>query len=84
MAYGPKQQANQMVPMMIQEGKMGINPLAGQSAADLKGDVLGHVKGLFPEDTFQVPQNATRTVYVQGIPYDATEREVSRKSYRKD
>jgi dTDP-D-glucose 4,6-dehydratase len=52
MNYGPKQQPNQMVPMMIQEGKMAMSSLTGQTTADLKSDVLGHVKGLFHEDTF--------------------------------
>lgn len=45
----------------------------------MKGDVLNNIKSLFPEEIFQVPNNASRTVYVQGIPYDATEREVARK-----
>ena len=35
---------------------------------------------MFGSDTFSVPKNATNTVYVEGIPLDATEREVSRKS----
>lgn len=47
MAYGPKQQQNQMVPMMMQEGKMGMSSLTGQSTTDLKSDVLSHIKGLF-------------------------------------
>lgn len=45
---------------------------------EIKGpDFMHVVKNFFGEETFQVPPNATRTVYVQGIPFDATEREVS-------
>lgn len=36
---------------------------------------------MFGVDTFSVPKNATNTIYVEGIPVDATEREVSRKCY---
>ena len=38
-----------------------------------------HIQAMFGADTFSVPKNATNTVYVEGIPVDATEREVSRK-----
>ena len=34
---------------------------------------------MFGQDIFCVPKNATNTIYVEGIPIDATEREVSRK-----
>ena len=34
---------------------------------------------MFGQDVFNVPKNATNTIYVEGIPVDATEREVSRK-----
>ena len=34
---------------------------------------------MFGSDIFSVPKNATNTIYVEGIPVDATEREVSRK-----
>ena len=34
---------------------------------------------MFGQDTFCVPKGATNTVYVEGIPIDASEREVSRK-----
>ena len=34
---------------------------------------------MFGQDIFCVPKNATNTIYVEGIPVDATEREVSRK-----
>lgn len=58
-------------------------PLGKQNIAsmqsEMKADFTHHIKGLFGDDTFQVPPNATRSVYVQGIPPDATEREVSRK-----
>mmetsp|Transcript_16218 Transcript_16218/g.20571 ORF Transcript_16218/g.20571 Transcript_16218/m.20571 type:complete len:189 (-) Transcript_16218:880-1446(-) len=32
---------------------------------------------MFGTDIFSVPKNATNTIYVEGIPVDATEREVS-------
>jgi len=34
---------------------------------------------MFGQDTFSVPKNATNTIYVEGIPVNSTEREVSRK-----
>lgn len=34
---------------------------------------------MFGQEIFSVPENATNTIYVKGIPQDATEREVSRK-----
>ena len=34
---------------------------------------------MFGQDIFCVPKNATNTIYVEGIPVDASEREVSRK-----
>lgn len=37
---------------------------------------------MFGQDIFCVPKNATNTIYVEGIPVDATEREVSRKYLR--
>ena len=38
-----------------------------------------HIQAMFGQDIFCVPKNATNTIYVEGIPVDATEREVSRK-----
>jgi len=37
----------------------------------------GYLKSTFSEHMFPIPKNATNTVYVEGIPIDATEREVS-------
>lgn len=39
--------------------------------------VVQHIQAMFGADTFCVPKNATNTIYVEGIPVDATEREVS-------
>ena len=36
---------------------------------------------MFGQNTFCVPKNATNTIYIEGIPVDATEREVSRKCF---
>jgi hypothetical protein len=37
--------------------------------------MFGHNSNVMP-----IPQNATNTVYVEGIPLDASEREVARKN----
>jgi hypothetical protein len=35
------------------------------------------IDGFFGKDTFSIPDGATNTIYVEGIPVDATEREVA-------
>ena len=40
---------------------------------------MQHIKAMFGPGVFNVPKNATNTIYVEGIRCDATEREVSRK-----
>jgi hypothetical protein len=35
------------------------------------------IQEIFPADLFHVPEHATSTVYVEGIPSNATEREVA-------
>ena len=45
----------------------------------LKTSVVQHIQAMFRPDIFSVPKNATNTIYVEGIPVDASEREVSRK-----
>ena len=47
--------------------------------SSLKMSVVQHIQAMFGQDTFCVPKGATNTVYVEGIPIDASEREVSRK-----
>ena len=37
------------------------------------------IQSMFGQDIFNVPQNATNTIYVEGLPVDTTEREVARK-----
>lgn len=39
--------------------------------------VVQHIQAMFGQDKFCVPKHATNTIYVEGIPTDATEREVS-------
>lgn len=39
--------------------------------------ILQHIQAMFGQDVFNVPKNATNTIYVEGIPIDSTEREVS-------
>ena len=55
---------------------------APKSSSLLKMSVVQHIQAMFGSDIFSVPKNATNTVYVEGIPVNATEREVARK-YRK-
>ena len=40
---------------------------------------MQHIQAMFGPGVFNVPKNATNTIYVEGIRCDATEREVSRK-----
>ena len=41
-------------------------------------DLINHLKKVFdPSQVMPIPQNATSTVYVEGIPLDASEREVA-------
>jgi hypothetical protein len=40
---------------------------------------MSSIQNLFGSNIMPVPKNATNTVYVEGIPIDATEREVARK-----
>ena len=44
--------------------------------------ILQHIQAMFGQDVFNVPKNATNTIYVEGIPIDSTEREVSRKYFQ--
>lgn len=49
------------------------------SANVITKGVMQHIQAMFGQGTFSVPKNATNTIYVEGIPTDASEREVSRK-----
>jgi len=39
---------------------------------------MSRIQSLFGPNIMPIPKNATNTVYVEGIPLDATEREVAR------
>ena len=39
---------------------------------------MSRIQNLFGPNIMPIPKNATNTVYVEGIPYDASEREVAR------
>lgn len=59
-------------------GGAGSSALAcAAKSSSLKMSVVQHIQAMFGADTFCVPKNATNTIYVEGIPVDATEREVS-------
>ena len=57
-----------------------MGPLGPTKGTSLKMSVVQHIQAMFGQGTFNVPKNATNTIYVEGIPTDSTEREVSRKS----
>ena len=56
-----------------------MGPLGPTKGTSLKMSVVQHIQAMFGQGTFNVPKNATNTIYVEGIPTDSTEREVSRK-----
>lgn len=39
---------------------------------------MSRISSLFGPNIMPIPKNATNTVYVEGIPLDASEREVAR------
>lgn len=57
---------------------IGFNELIAEpNMPTNKTDLIKHIKSLFGEETFLVPPNATNTIFVEGIPVEATEREVA-------
>jgi RNA recognition motif-containing protein len=40
-------------------------------------DFICRVKNIFGQERFPIPKNATSTIFVEGIPVEATEREVA-------
>ena len=56
------------------------NPMPSKpQSSSVRNSVMQHIKAMFGPGVFNVPKNATNTIYVEGIRCDATEREVSRK-----
>ncbi len=43
-------------------------------------EAMSRIQSLFGPNIMPIPKSATNTVYVEGIPLDASEREVSRNS----
>lgn len=52
--------------------------LQQQQLSDSNNSVSRSISNIFPSNIMPIPMNATNTVYVEGIPHDATEREVAR------
>lgn len=49
----------------------------GAAAYNAPKDALSHIKGIFGHEILPIPKHATNTIYVEGLPFDTTEREVA-------
>ena len=66
-----------------EEGMMSIGERKPSEPSEFNTYVINNLSKFYNQfhNLLKIPKNATNTVYVEGIPLDATEREVSRKYY---
>ena len=50
---------------------------SGAAPYNAPKDPLSRITSIFGHDILPIPKHATNTIYVEGLPFDTTEREVA-------